>query len=207
MTKLKKLTIAGLTGGIASGKSTVSKILSQYKIPILDADLVARSALEKGSSGYKQTIESFGEKILEKDCTINRKKLASIVFTDNNAKIKLEKIIHPIVREYFDNWTNNLINKGFELAVYEAALLIETGYNKKLDKIIVVDIDEKTQTERLKQRGTVLLKDGINRIKNQISRSQRLKYADYVLENSGNISELDEKVKKLAEWLNNLINI
>lgn len=191
----------GLTGGIASGKSTVSKILRQRGLPVVDADELARDAILHGSEGYKQVVKTFGMDVLNKDGTLDREALAEIVFTDKSQLEKLENIIHPIVREKTKSLKASLQKQGYKMAFYDVPLLFEKQMESLFDKIVVVYSRMDQQIERLKARNNMTKEQAVNRILNQISMDDKIKKCDFVIDNTSDEKNLDNQVTKLLDDL------
>lgn len=191
----------GLTGGIASGKSTVSKILRQRGLPVVDADELARDAIIHGSEGYKNVVKAFGMDVLNKDGTLNRESLAEIVFTDKSQLEKLENIIHPIVREKTKKLKQSLKSQGYKMAFYDVPLLFEKNMESMFDKIVVVYSRMDQQIERLKSRNNMTKEQAVNRILNQVSMDDKIKKCDFVVDNTSDHENLENQITKLLEDL------
>lgn len=192
----------GLTGGIASGKSTVSKILRQRGFPVLDADDLARDAIVHGSEGYKQVIKTFGMDVLNKDGTLNRESLADIVFTDKSQLENLEKIIHPIVRRRSEELKKSLKAQNYKLAFYDVPLLFEKKMKSMFDAVVVVYSRMDQQIERMNQRNQLTKEQAVNRILNQVSMDDKIKDCDYVVDNTTDLESLEAQVAKLIDDIN-----
>lgn len=189
----------GLTGGIGSGKSTVSERLAALGAVILDADKAARAVVEPGTPGLAQIAEAFGPSVLAPDGSLDRAKLAEIVFADESALAKLNAITHPLIRDHIQAAEAAAIQAGGDdlILVHDVALLAEWGRAKEFDLVIVVDVPTETQVERLtKQRG---LPEGQARarIAAQATRDQRRAIADIIIDNSGPRSALDRRVTEV----------
>ncbi len=201
----KYCNILGLTGSIATGKSTVSRIFKKYGIPVIDADKIARDVVKKGSYGLKKIVDEFGKEYLNPDGTLNRKKLADLIFSNKEAKERLEKIIHPLVRRKEAEIIEKIREKDKDIPiVVDVPLLIETGSYKNYDKIIVVYVPESIQIERLMKRDGLAYEDALKRIRNQMNIEEKIKFADYVIDNSGSIEDTEKQVVKILEeirWL------
>lgn len=191
----------GLTGGIASGKSTVSKILRQRGLPVVDADELARDAIIHGSEGYKNVVKAFGMDVLNKDGTLNRESLAEIVFTDKSQLEKLESIIHPIVREKTKKIKESLKAQGYKMAFYDVPLLFEKKMESMFDKVVVVYSRMDQQIERLKSRNNMTKEQAVNRILNQVSMDDKIKKCDFVVDNTSDHKNLENQITKLLEDL------
>ncbi|HZG71261.1 MAG TPA: dephospho-CoA kinase, partial [Chondromyces sp.] len=151
--------VIGLTGGIASGKSTVSNMLRQKGFAIVDADLAARVVVEPGMPAYNQIIEVFGEEILAEDGTINRAKLGGIVFHDESQRMKLNHIVHPAVRKHMIAEKEEAVEAGRRTVIMDIPLLFESKLTWMVEKTIVVYVDEKTQLARLMARNNLSEED------------------------------------------------
>jgi len=194
----------GLTGSIASGKSTVSKFLRELGAIVIDADKVAKEIVKPGTPALKEIVECFGKDVLNKAGSLNRKKLARIVFSDS-AKLKmLNEITHPRIVEKIKNTITCLEKKDkTRIIVIDAPLLIETGLDKLVDEVWVVYVTPKTQIERLLQREKDMThEEALKRINSQMSTVEKIKYADRVIYNNGSISETKNQVKKLWKQIN-----
>ncbi|MEY3346615.1 MAG: hypothetical protein RIR40_340 [Actinomycetota bacterium] len=182
-----------LTGGIGSGKSAVGDILSELGAIVVDSDQLAREVIERGTSGFDEVLARFGDEILV-DGEISRSKLAELVFNDEDARKDLEGIIHPRVREL----SSRVLQKSPEdsVVVNEIPLLFETQGQDRFDLVITVEADDEIRTRRLLDRGLKSYQIE-KRISAQASRSQRETIADFVIENNGNLEELEKKVIQL----------
>jgi len=182
-----------LTGGIGSGKSAVGDILSELGAIVVDSDQLAREVIERGTSGFDEVLARFGDEILV-DGEISRSKLAELVFNDEGARKDLEGIIHPRVREL----SSRVLQKSPEdsVVVNEIPLLFETQGQDRFDLVITVEADDEIRTRRLLDRGLKSYQIE-KRISAQASRSQRETIADFVIENNGNLEELEKKVIQL----------
>jgi dephospho-CoA kinase len=191
------LLIVGLTGGIASGKSTVSLLLKNKGAVIIDADEISRNILIPGKPAWTKVIEHFGEKVLRDDKNIDRKKLAQIVFSDKKELELLNSITHPIIIEEIKRQLEYYKKVDEEVVVIDAALLLELGLNSLVDEVWVVAVDEKTQLERLMLREKNLSrKEALKRIKSQMPLQDKLKYAQRIIDNTG---EIERTKKQLDE--------
>jgi dephospho-CoA kinase len=189
--------IVALTGGIGAGKSLAAQYFSELGARVVDADQLARVAIERGSPGFDEVILRFGEKVL-RDGDIDRKALAEIIFADKTAKADLEAIIHPRVRELFSEVVSDLSQD--EILIYEIPLLVETGSAKNFDLIITVEADLEIRKERLRKRG-MYISEIERRISQQASRQEREGLADYVIINDGDEDALLRSVENLWEEL------
>ena len=189
--------IVALTGGIGSGKSLAAQYFSELGARVVDADQLARVAIERGSQGFDEVALRFGEQIM-RDGDIDRKALAEIIFNDPTGKADLEEIIHPIVRQLFAEVVSDLADD--EILVYEIPLLVETGAAANFDFIVTVEADLEIRKSRLRQRG-MFISEIEKRIANQASREEREAIADVVLVNDGDEDGLLRAVENLWEEL------
>ncbi len=178
--------LVGLTGGIASGKSLVGRVFRDLGAHLIDADRIVHSLLSKNEPAWKEVLDHFGPEILLPNREINRKKLGEIVFNDNEQRKWLNGCLHPKVFEAFVASVRNLKNYPPDtIIVLDAALLIETGYYKKMDRIVVVYASLEQQIERLSLRDNFSKEQALARIQSQIPLDEKRGYADYVIENTG----------------------
>ena len=191
----------GLTGGIASGKSTVSAELRRQGVPIFDADQNARDAVAKGSRGLALVAEAFGSEYLTADGELNRPKVSELVFRDKQALKTLEGILHKIVWENAEGFLKEQQEQGAKLAVLDVPLLIETGWHKQVDKVWLVAVSRQQQIERAMLRSGMTEAEVVARINSQMSLEEKRKYADVVLDNSGSLeqtlAQVQGELKKL----------
>ncbi|WP_066639625.1 dephospho-CoA kinase [Desulfolucanica intricata] len=186
----------GLTGNIASGKSMVSRQLKELGAVIIDADLVARKIVEPGSPIIYEISQAFGEKVLNSDGTLDRKKLGRIVFADPKALEKLNQITHPKIRKVIEGKIKDLKNKS-GILVIDAPLLIEVGLHCMVDQVWVVLVDRDIQLQRLKIRDNLSEKEARQRIASQLPQEEKIKYADKIILNNGSPEKLRAIVNKL----------
>ena len=188
----------GLTGGIASGKSLVAGELERLGARIVDADLVSREVVRPGTPAHAGIVEAFGPEVLLEDGGIDRKKLGSIVFSDPRKLEVLNSITHPRIRERIRELVSEARRADpSALIVIDAALLIEGGLYREMSKVIVVYADEKTQAERLARRDRITPEEAQKRIRSQMPLKEKLKYADYVIDNNGEPESTLERVREV----------
>jgi len=187
--------IIALTGGIGAGKSTVAQFFSELGANVVDADHLARVAIERGSEGFDEVVARFGQSILSNG-DINRKALAEIVFSDPDSKRDLEAIIHPRVQKLFAQAV--IDNEPAGNLIYEIPLLVETDAAKKFDFIVTVEADEELRIERLLARG-MFISDIKARLANQAPSQARIDIADAVIVNDGDEDQLLRQVENLWE--------
>ncbi len=189
--------IIALTGGIGAGKSLVAQYFSELGARVVDADQLSRVAIERGSEGFDEVLLRFGESIL-RDGDIDRKALAEIVFADASARADLEAIIHPRVRELFNDVVADLASD--ETLIYEIPLLVESKAAANFDLVITVEADLEIRKERLRKRG-MFISEIERRIAAQASREEREAQADHVITNDGDEDALLRSVENLWEDL------
>ncbi len=192
--------ILGLTGGIACGKSTISAYLKEFGIPVIDADECSRAVVEKGSIGLEKLTEIFGNKILEKDGTLNRKALGQTVFSDSEQLSLLNSVMEPLIREEISRRLNQENNAN--LVVLDAPLLIEQHYDKICDFIMTIDVPKKIQLERLIERDKLSEDEAKSRIESQLSSRERNGFADVVIDSSGTVEQTRKQVIKWLKTIN-----
>ena len=193
--------LVGLTGGIASGKSTVAAILKQLGAVVINADELSREVVRPGQDAWKEIIETFGADILQTDKTLDRKKLRKLVFDDPDARKKLEAIIHPKVRALAEDRIRELAAAGSVFIVYEVPLLFEGQIHQWLRPVILVACDIATQKKRLQGRDQITATEAQQHIDAQMSLEEKRKLADYVIENNGSLEDLAQKVKSVFETI------
>jgi dephospho-CoA kinase len=190
----KQTFIIGVTGGIGCGKTTVTNLFAAQGIDIVDADLVAREVVVRGSQGLNELVLQFGEDILNESNELNRAELRRLIFADNNAKEKVNQILHPLIRK---KMMNQLANTRSQYCILSAPLLFENKLQTLVDRTLVVDISEALQLER------TLARDGGNEgtiksiMRSQVNREQRLALADDIIDNGKSLSSLAPQVKAL----------
>lgn len=190
--------ILGLTGGIASGKSTVSAYLAQNGALIIDADLIARQVVAKRSSGLKQIVAKFGGEILTASGELDRKKLGKLVFSNKELLKNLTDITGPLIRTEILREIEAAKKAQVKLVVLDIPLLFETGYQTLCDKVMVVTIPSKLQLERVMKRDNLSAAEARKRIANQLPASKRNELADVLIDNSKSVAETYQQVLK---WL------
>ncbi len=187
----------GLTGGIGSGKSTIAAMFRRLGAHVVDADQVARQVTEPGSPALQEIVETFGREVLRTDGALDRAALARIVFNDSEARARLNSIVHPRI------WEEEA--RLFELSeerdpggvvILDAAVLIEAGAADRMDRIVVVDVDAEAQLNRLLQGG-MSREDALSRIQAQMPTGEKLKRADYVIDNRGSLEKTEKQVEAL----------
>ncbi|MCA1056943.1 dephospho-CoA kinase [Rossellomorea aquimaris] len=194
--------ILGLTGGIASGKSTVSSMLKQKGYTVIDADLAARKVVEVGQPAYLAIVEEFGREILcKEDDTIDRAKLGTIIFHNEEMRKKLNGIVHPAVRGMMLSEKDDAINTGKQTIIMDIPLLYESDLTWMVDKTIVVYVDEDTQLSRLMKRNQFTKDEAASRISSQFPLKDKIGLADAVINNNGTIEESEQQLEKIInDW-------
>jgi dephospho-CoA kinase len=193
--------LIGLTGGIASGKSTVATILKQLGAAVINADELSREVVQPGNEAWKEIVETFGADILQSDKTLDRKKLRTMVFNSQEARKKLEAIIHPKVRALAEERIRELAAAGRSIIVYEVPLLFEGQLHLWLRPVILVACDVNAQKQRLRDRDHLTNTEAQRHIDAQMSLEEKRKLADYVIENNGSLEELEQQVKSVLEMI------
>ena len=198
----------GLTGGIATGKSTVGAMFVRFGCHLIDSDQITHSLFEPGHSVYKAVVSAFGGHILAPDGTIDRRILGGIVFNEPRARARLNSLVHPAVIQRQQEWLKEMESQDPEaIAIVDAALMIEVGTYKNYDKIIVVTCNPETQKERLRAR-TSLSEDQIEaRIRSQMPMEEKVKYADFVIDSSGSMRATQERVEEVYRQLRALARL
>jgi len=191
--------IIGLTGGIASGKSTVSKYLSDKGIPIVDADIVARQVVQPGSKGLKEIVSAFGEDLLLEG-QLNRKKLRDIIFSDDEKRLLLNSILHPIIHDEIENQIQSYVSKH-ELVVFDAPLLLENDLKHMVDVLWLVSCSEEKQIQRVMTRDSISEVEAKNIIGKQMPLKEKEGLADLVIVNESSLDDLYEQVDTALEEL------
>jgi dephospho-CoA kinase len=191
--------LVGLTGGIASGKSTVARILENLGAAVINADILAREVVEPDQDAWKEIVASFGADILQADRTLDRTKLRTTIFNDPEARKKLESIIHPRVRALAEKKIREHAAAGYAVIVYEVPLLFEGSLHEWLRPVILVASDVATQRTRLQKRDHLTQSEAQKHIDAQMSLAEKRRLADYVIENNGSLEELEQQVKVVLE--------
>ncbi len=190
--------IVGLTGGIASGKSLVARVFKDLGAQVIDADKIVHGLLEPGQLAWEEVCAYFGSGIELPDKNIDRRKLGEIVFGDPEKRAWLNQCLHPKVFEVFTTQIRHLrARQPGAIAVLDAALLIETGYHKKMDKVVVVFADEEQQMKRLMERDHFSRTQAMARIRSQMPLGEKRRHADYVIVNTGNRTDTEQQAKSV----------
>jgi dephospho-CoA kinase len=189
--------LIGLTGGIASGKSTVAAILRRLGAAIVNADELAREVVQPDTPGWQEIVATFGAEVLQPDRSLDRQKLRKIVFDDPDARKKLEAVIHPRVRALAEQRIKEHAGAGFEIIVYEVPLLFEGNLQNSLRPVVLVAAGIATQKKRLEQRDRLAASEAEKHIAAQMSLEEKRRLADYVIENDGSLEELERQVREV----------
>lgn len=191
--------LVGLTGGIASGKSTVAKILESLGSAIVNADALSREVVEPGREAWQEIVAAFGAEVLQPDQGLDRQKLRTTIFNNPEARRKIESIIHPRVRALAEQRIREHTAAGFDIVVYEVPLLFEGNLHEWLRPVILVACDVDTQLQRLQQRDGLDRAQAQKHIDAQMSLAEKRRLADYVIENNGSLDELKRQVEAVLE--------
>lgn len=192
--------VIGITGNIASGKSTVARMFEALGARIIDADEIARIVVEPGAPAWEEIISEFGRDVLEPDGAINRKRLADIVFGDEAKRKRLNDITHPRIRERISELLKEYEKEGALVVMVEATLIVERGGLKSLiDGLIVVTADEETQIERLIRDKGYKREEAVSRLRAQMPAREKMMHGDYIIDNSGSLEDTRARVKTVSE--------
>lgn len=197
------ITVFGLTGGIACGKSAVTKVFRANGIPIVDADIVARQVVEPGTDGLKEVIKCFGSDYLNDDGSLNRTLLGAKVFSDRIAMWAINKIMAPLIKDESQKQFTKLFYEGHRLIGYDAALIVEMGHQDRYRPLIVVNCPFEIQIERLTKRNNLTYDQAKARIDAQIPLSEKVKLADYVIDTSGTLENSEKQTLEIISKLKN----
>lgn len=190
--------VIGLTGGIASGKSTVSELLSVFGFKVVDADKAAREAVKKGSKGLAQVREVFGDEAIDENGEMNRRYMGDLVFNHPEKRLELNAIIHPIVRDIMEEEKQEYLKQGYNV-IMDIPLLFENELENTVDEVWVVYTSESIQMDRLMQSNNLSLEDAKARVYSQISIDKKSRMADHVIDNLGDKLELKQNLERLLE--------
>lgn len=192
-----KLKTIGLTGGIGSGKSEVARLLGELGAEVINADLVGHEVYAPHTEGWQAIIDAFGEDILNDQEEVDRRKLGGIVFSDPDKLTLLNSIMWPRIWDKIEERLNNMRQKGTEIAVVEAAILIEGGWAPRVDEVWATESDESDVVERVKIRNNATEEQTKARIAAQMSNQERAEYANVIIRNDSSLNELSQKVSDL----------
>jgi dephospho-CoA kinase len=183
----------GLTGGIASGKTTVAALLRKHGCQVLDADILGHDLMQPGKPAYAEIVKEFGNGVLAPDKAIDRAKLGAVVFSDAEKRTRLNQILHPRIMEATQKWFEALAAKDTDVAFVEAALLVEAGYHKDLDRLVVCWSKPEQQLERLLKRG-LSRQQARQRVAAQMPADEKRRVADRVIDCSGTLAKTERQV-------------
>jgi dephospho-CoA kinase len=194
--------VVGLTGGVASGKTTVSEIWREEGAYIIDADQIARELVQPHTPAWNELKKVFGEEIFEKDGTLHRKKLGALVFSNPQKKNILNQILHPRIKKEMERRLKEIGQRDPEaIVVIDAALLIETGDYREMDKVIITTSTKRQQIERLRKRNGINPEEARRILSSQMTFEEKLKVADFVIRNEGSLEEIRRMAKKIFQEL------
>lgn len=193
--------VVGLTGGIASGKSTVARAFADRGVPVVDADQLAREVVAPGSEGLAEIIETFGPEVLLPDGSLDRKALGARVFQDSSLRQRLNAITHPRIARLSAERLAQIDPRKAPYALYEAALIVENGLHRAMHALVVVALDTTTQLARIMQRDRLPAEEAARRIEAQASLTEKLRAAQFVIDNSGPLEELEPRVDEVHRLL------
>lgn len=191
--------VIGLTGGIASGKSTVARLLERLGARVIDADQLARESVQPGQPAYEEIVREFGSAILAPDGTINRKALGAIVFADPEARRRLESVTHPAIGRLAEEYLARFRAAGEKVVFYMAPLLIEAGVTSRVGEIWVVYADQETQVRRVMARDSVSRDEALQRLAAQMPMDEKVRFGRVVIDNAGTLEELERQVSEVWE--------
>jgi dephospho-CoA kinase len=186
--------VVGLTGGIASGKSTVARMFVARGIPVVDADQLAREVVAVGSEGLAAIVESFGQGVLLPDGSLDRKALGALIFSDPALRLRLNALTHPLVARLSAERIREIQNQDVPYMIYEAPLLVENGLHRTMRALIVVALDVPLQIDRMRQRDGLDEADAASRIHAQLPLAKKLEVADFVIDNGRTLPALEAQV-------------
>jgi dephospho-CoA kinase len=199
---VRRFLLVGLTGSIATGKSTVSRMFAHLGARVLDADLLAREVVMPGQPAYLKIVEEFGQGVVQDDGTLDRKALGAIVFAEPARRKRLEEITHPAIAARQQRILSVLDEEAFEgIVIWDVALLFETGGLARMDRVVVVATDPETELARLMSRDGMAEADARARIASQMPVAEKAKRAHYVIDNSGDRALTEHQVKVVYEAL------
>jgi dephospho-CoA kinase len=193
--------IVGLTGGIASGKSTVSEMFSDLGVPIIDADLLARQVVEPGEPALDEIREAFGDEVINQQGALDREALGEVIFSDEEARQTLEQITHPRIARRMQQRAAEARQAGEGWVIYDAALIVENGLHEAFDALVVVAADPDVQIERLTERDGISEQEARGRLDAQMPLDKKVAVADYVIDNNGSLAETRRQVDSIHEQI------
>lgn len=189
--------VIGLTGSIASGKSTISKMFKEMDIPVIDADQISRDVVEPGEPAYESIVQQFGREVLHEDGYLDRKKLGKVIFSSEEKRKQLNEIVHPQVREEMVRRREQYKQEEYAAVVLDIPLLFESKLTDYVEKTLVIYVDERTQLQRLMERDRSNRNDAKERIAAQIPVKKKAEMADAVIDNNGTIEESFQQLRDI----------
>lgn len=193
--------VVALSGGVASGKSTIANLFAQLGVPIIDADIIARQVVEVGSDALAQIVKHFSTEILLPNGELDRSQLREIIFNNDHERLWLNNLLHPIIHKITEQ---QIAKQTAPYVIWVVPLLIENNLHQLADRVLMVDIPETLQMERLINRDKISESLAKRMILTQVPLAERLSYADDIIVNNGNLASLSEQVNKLhQQYLNN----
>lgn len=202
MTPTRGFLLVGLTGGIATGKSSVDTVLRELGAVIIDADVLAREVVGPGEPALAEIATAFGAGVIDSEGRLDRKALGAIVFADPTRRRELEAMTHPRIRDRFLAELQALSAEGFRgIVVFDAPVMIESGNYRNMDKLVVVVVDETTQIARLMARDRIDRDEALRKIRSQLSLAEKAKLADYVIDNSGDPATTAAETRRVYQAL------
>jgi len=198
----------GLTGGIATGKSTVGAMFVELGCHLIESDQITHRLFEPGQAVHAAVVSQFGNRILARDGSIDRRILGDMVFKDPQARARLNSLVHPAIILRQQDWLKEMeAQDPHGIAIVDAALMIEVGTYKNYDKVIVVTSSSEIQRERLRARSALSEEQIESRIRSQMPTEEKIKYADFVIDNSGSIESTRAQVERVYEQLRAVVRI
>lgn len=191
----------GLTGSIATGKSTAKKLIEGLGHPVIDADLISHELTQTGKLGYQRILSHFGNFVLNPDQSLNRKALGQIIFNDVEKKLQLENILHPLIQTEVSRQRTMYLQKDISLCFYDVPLLFEKDLKKNFDLVVMVWCDPLTQKIRLMSRNQLTEAEANSRLLSQASMAVKIRGSDYCLDNSTDIQGLERQVQNLIQTI------
>jgi dephospho-CoA kinase len=202
MAQDRRFLLVGLTGGIATGKSTVSAMFRGLGCVVIDADVLAREVVEPGERAYEQIVAYFGGEVVSPDGTLDRKALAQRVFAAPDERKRLEAITHPQIRDRFAEHLGELAARDYDgIVIFDAPVMIESGNYRSMDRLVVVTADDAAQVNRQMSRDASTEEAARQRIGSQLPLADKVKLADYVIDNGGSLAETEEQVRAVHRAL------
>lgn len=196
---MNELIKIGLTGGIASGKSTVSKAFTELGINVIDADVIAREVLILYPELLEKIRSTFGDHFFKEDGSLDRKALGNYIFKYSSERLKLDNIMLPPIKEEIFKRIDELEKSGIKICIVDAATLIEQGIHKQMDMNILVWVEKNTQIERLRKRDKISIEQAMNRINSQMSLDEKKKHVDFIIDNDKDLEYMKEQVEEILK--------